>query len=57
MSSKSKLQAKVMSAISHGWHPKGKAADIPMKVAKEFHRADAGKKYGQKHNLRKNKKK
>jgi len=35
-----------MSAIAHGWHPTGKAADIPVSVAKEFHQADAGKKYG-----------
>jgi hypothetical protein len=41
-------QAKVMSAIAHGWKPKGKAAGIPVKVAKEFHRADKGKKYGHK---------
>ena len=46
MPSKSVKQAKTMSAISHGWKPKGKAAGIPVKVAKEFHRADAGKKYG-----------
>ena len=46
--SKSIRQAKTMSAISHGWHPKGKAADIPVKVAKEFHQADRGKKYGAK---------
>ncbi len=37
-----------MSAISHGWHPTGEAAGIPVKVAKEFHAADAGKKYGHK---------
>lgn len=48
MPSKSTKQAKTMSAIAHGWKPKGKAANIPVKVAKEFHRADgkAGKKYG-----------
>lgn len=40
-------QAKVMSAISHGWHPdSGSVAKIPLKVAKEFHAADAGHKYG-----------
>lgn len=50
MPSHTKKQAKVMSAISHGWHPsKGDVAKIPVKVAKEFHAADAGKKYGAKH--------
>lgn len=39
-------QAKTMSAIAHGWKPKGSAAGIPVKVAKEFHSADAGKRYG-----------
>lgn len=46
MPSKTPKQAKVMSAISHGWKPKGKAKDIPVKVAKEFHKADTGKKWG-----------
>jgi ribosomal protein S7 len=41
-------QAKTMSAIAHGWRPTGSAADIPVKVAKEFHAADKGKKYGAK---------
>ncbi len=44
MPSHSVKQAKVMSAISHGWRPSG--LDIPVKVAKDFHAADAGKKYG-----------
>jgi hypothetical protein len=35
-----------MSAISHGWKPTGKAADIPVSVAREFHAADKGHKYG-----------
>ena len=48
MPSHSEEQAKTMSAIAHGWKPKGKAADIPVKVAKEFHAADKGKKYGKK---------
>lgn len=48
MPSHSVKQAKTMSAIAHGWHPEGKAADIPIKVAKEFHQADKGKKYGAK---------
>lgn len=48
MPSRSVKQAKVMSAIAHGWRPSGRAARIPVKVAKEFHAADAGKKYGHK---------
>lgn len=40
-------QAKVMSAISHGWHPSD--LDIPVKVARDFHAADAGHKYGKGH--------
>jgi hypothetical protein len=46
MPSSSSKQAKTMSAIAHGWKPKGSAAGIPVKVAKEFHAADKGKKYG-----------
>ncbi len=46
MPSHSVKQAKVMSAIAHGWRPTGKAANIPVSVAKEFHAADAGHKYG-----------
>jgi hypothetical protein len=46
MPSHSTKQAKTMSAIAHGWKPSGEAADIPVKVAKEFHAADKGKKYG-----------
>jgi len=49
MPSHSVKQAKVMSAISHGWKPTGSVAKIPVKVAKEFHAADAGHKYGKKH--------
>lgn len=50
MPSHTTKQAKVMSAISHGWKPdKGSVAKIPVKVAKEFHAADAGHKYGAKH--------
>lgn len=37
-----------MAAIAHGWRPTGSAADIPVKVAKEFHKSDAGRKYGSK---------
>src|SRR6266436_1701231 len=44
MPSHSVKQAKVMSAIAHGWHPSD--LDIPVKVAKDFHAADAGHKYG-----------
>lgn len=46
MPSHSVKQAKTMSAIAHGWKPSGEAADIPVKVAKDFHAADKGKKYG-----------
>lgn len=53
MPSKSRKQARVMSAIAHGWRPKGAAANIPVKVAKEFHAADRGKKYGAKKKGRK----
>ncbi len=48
MPSHSPKQAKTMSAIAHGWKPTGEAADIPVGVAKEFHAADKGKKYGAK---------
>lgn len=48
MPSHSVEQAKTMSAIAHGWKPKGSAADIPVSVAKEFHAVDVGKKYGKK---------
>lgn len=49
MPSHSVEQAKTMSAIAHGWRPTGSAAKIPVSVAKEFHAADAGHKYGAKH--------
>lgn len=55
MPSHSVKQAKVMSAIAHGWHPTGKAAAIPVSVAKEFHAADAGHKYGKGHDMAKHK--
>lgn len=49
MPSSTEKQAKVMSAIAHGWHPThGSVAKIPLGVAKEFHAADAGHKYGAK---------
>ena len=40
MPSTSPKQMRVMSAIAHGWRPTGPAANIPVKVAKEFHAAD-----------------
>lgn len=49
MPSETPKQAKTMSAIAHGWRPTGKAAKIPVKVAKEFHAADRGKKWGKGH--------
>ena len=50
MPSHTPKQAKVMSAIAHGWHPtQGSVAKIPLSVAKEFREADAGKKYGATH--------
>src|SRR5262252_4370304 len=45
MPSHSVKQAKTMSAIAHGWKPKGSAAGIPMSVAKEFHAADGAMKH------------
>ena len=51
MPSHSVKQAKTMSAIAHGWKPKGSAAGIPVKVAKEFHAADKGHKYGKGHDV------
>ena len=53
MPSHSVEQAKTMSAIAHGWKPKGSAAGIPVSVAKEFHAADAGHKYGAGHDKKK----
>ena len=45
MPSKSEKQAKFMSAAAH--NPDfAKKAGVPQKVAKEFHAADKGKKYG-----------
>jgi hypothetical protein len=42
MPSKSPAQARLMAAVAHGWKPKG--VDVPVKVAKEFNRADTGTK-------------
>lgn len=46
MPSTTPLQKKTMGAIAHGWRPpKGsKVARIPLKVAKEFNKADTGRK-------------
>lgn len=43
MPSTSKQQAKTMRAVAHGWKPTGKAAGIPVKVAKDFTAADKGR--------------
>ncbi len=44
MPSKTPKQKRTMAAIAHGWKPsKGKVADIPVKVAKEYNRADKKK--------------
>jgi len=48
MPSSTPKQAKTMSAIAHGWRPTGKAANIPPAVARDFHEADRGRKYGAK---------
>ena len=48
MPSTSVKQAKFMSAAAHNLEFAAKAG-IPQSVAKEFHQADAGKKYGAKH--------
>jgi len=42
MPSKTAKQARFMAACAHGWKPKGKKCP-PMKVAKEFNRADKRK--------------
>lgn len=46
MPSTSKEQAKTMSAIAHGWKPPkiSKVSKIPLKVAKDFNKADVKKK-------------
>ena len=41
MPSTTPKQAKFMAAVAHGWKPGGKAP-VPVKVAKEFNRADKG---------------
>lgn len=45
MPSKSEKQARFMSAAAHD-PDFARKAGVPEKVAKEFHKADKGKKYG-----------
>ena len=41
MPSKSPAQRRTMAAIAHGWHPPASSGiKIPVKVAKEFTKAD-----------------
>ena len=42
-------QAKTMSAIAHGWTPKGSASGIDVNVAKHLHGEGAGEKWGAQH--------
>lgn len=41
MPSKTPAQARLMAAVAHGWHKPG-GGGPPVKVAKEFNKADAG---------------
>lgn len=42
MPSKSPAQARLMAAVAHGWKPpKSSGIHVPVKVAKEFDKADA----------------
>jgi hypothetical protein len=44
MPSKTPKQKRLMAAVAHGWKPPGaKKPPVPVKVAKEFNRADAKK--------------
>lgn len=44
MPSKSKKQARLMAAVAHGWKPpKSSGIKVPVKVAKEFNKADSAK--------------
>lgn len=44
MPSVSKKQEMLMSAVAHGWRPKGaKKPPVPLGVAREFHAADKRK--------------
>jgi hypothetical protein len=43
MPSKSPAQARLMAAVAHGWKPpRSSGIHVPMKVAKEFNKADEG---------------
>ncbi len=43
MPSRSPAQARTMAAVAHGWRPPASSGiDIPVKVAKEFNKADKG---------------
>ena len=50
MPSKTVAQAKLMTIAAH---TPGGYGGVPQSVGKEFHEADAGKKYGAKHEARK----
>jgi hypothetical protein len=42
MPSKSPAQARLMAAVAHGWKPPASSGiSVPVKVAKEFNKADA----------------
>lgn len=42
MPSKSPAQERLMAAVAHGWKPpKSSGIRVPVKVAKEFNKADA----------------
>lgn len=46
MPSSTPKQKRTMAALAHGWKPKSrKIGKIPLKVAKEFNKADANKKF------------
>ena len=45
MPSKSPAQARLMAAVAHGWKPpKSSGISVPVKVAKEYNKADTGTK-------------
>ena len=45
MPSKSPAQARLMAAVAHGWKPpKSSGISVPVKVAKEYNKADTGSK-------------
>lgn len=44
MPSKSPAQERLMAAVAHGWQPpKSSGIHVPVKVAKEFNKADQAK--------------